>query len=371
MLPWGIVRGGRDLTQRVAFGLALLGITQTGCATVAPPPPPTPQAVAQQSLEQGRAFIARGEMAAAVTALREALRREPDLTEARSSLGLALYGMGDLDAAVEELRAALHRQPEAVSARLTLATVLVAKQDWAAARIELERILGAHPDLFQAHFSLGVVRYAQGDLAGASEAYRRVLAGDPQNHDARYSLGLMLKLLHREAEATPEFLAAARGGHARAQYFLGTAYAEGLGVARDLATAITWWFRAAEQGVTQAEEALAQLRQVALGRGRRVPADRRAVEQAFQDYRATLWKDFPGLSASGDDTVGGALLRQGRVSEALPVLIREAGALSEPAERLLETLYEEGVEGRLPAHDPRILAYFDRAAAEGLRAPMH
>ncbi len=251
-------------------------------------PAPTPQARAQAYLEQGQALIARGEMAAAATALREALRREPDLIQARASLGLALYGMGDLDAAVDELRAALRRQPDAVTARLTLATALVAKQDWAAARIELEQILNERPDLRQAHYSLGVVRYAQGDLNGAIDAYRGVLAGDPQNHDARYNLALVLRLVQRDAEAAPEFLAAAQAGHARAQYFAGTAYAGGLGVERDLAVAIMWWFRAAEQGVTQADEALAQLRQVALGRGRRASADRQAVEQAFRDYRIAL-----------------------------------------------------------------------------------
>ena len=349
--------------------LLLLGVAQAGCAGVARPAP-TPQAQAQVYLDQGQALIARGEMAADVTALREALRREPDLIQARSSLGLALYGMGDLDAAVEELRATLRRQPDAFTARLTLASALVAKQDWAAARVELEHVLRARPDLGQAHYGLGVVRYAQGDLAGAIEAFRRVLAGDPHHQDARYNLALMLRLAQRNGEATPEFLAAAQAGHARAQYFAGTAYAAGLGVERDLATAITWWFRAAEQGVPQADEALAQLRQVALGRDRRAPADRANVEQAFRDYRAALWRDFPGLAPDGDDTVGGALLRKGRVSEAVPVLIREAAALSEPADRLLERLWTEGVDGLLPAHDARILGYFDRAAAEGLRSPV-
>jgi hypothetical protein len=52
------------------------------------------------------------------------------------------------------------------------------------------------------------------------------------------------------------------------------------------------------------------------------------------------------------------------------MLIREAWALSQPAQRLLETLYEQGVEGRLPAHDARILAYLKGAAAEGLRPPV-
>ena len=343
--------------------LLLVGIAEAACAT------PTPQARAQAYLAEGQAFIARGEMASAASALRAALRLQPDLVQARSSLGQALYGMGDLDAAVEELRATVRRRPDAVSARLTLATALVAKQDWAAARVELERVLEERPDLLQAYYSLGVARYAQGDRVGAIDAYRRVLARDPQHQDARYNMELVLKLVHRDVEAASEFLTAAQAGHAQAQYFAGTAYAEGFGVERDLVTAITWWFRAAEQGVTQAEEALAQLRQLALGRSRRVSTDRQAVEQAFRDYRAALWRDFPDLVSNGDDTVGGALLRRGRAREAVPVLIREASALSEPAERLLETLYDQGVQGLLPAHDAQIRGYFGRAAAEGLRTP--
>ena len=53
----------------------------------------------------------------------------------------------------------------------------------------------------------------------------------------------------------------------------------------------------------------------------------------------------------------------------MPVLIREAAALSEPAQRMLETLYDQGIEGQLPAHDARILTYLKSAAAEGRSRP--
>ncbi len=350
--------------RRVVVGLALLALAHAGCATGAGP---APDAGARAALERGRALVARGDMAGAASALREALRRDPDAGDARAALGLALYAMGDLDAAVEELRAALARRPDDASARLTLAAALVARRDWAGARRELERLLAAEPDRLQAHYTLGVVRYAEGDVEGAADAFRRVVAGDPESQDARYNLALMLKLLGREADATAEFVIAARAGHARAQYFAGAAYAGGLGVERDLAVAVAWWFRAAEQGVGEAEEALADLRQAALGHGPRAPADGAVAARAFRDYRASLWKEFPGLAADGDDTVGGALLRRGRAREAVPVLIREASALSEPALRLLEALYRDGVEGQVPAHDARILGFLDRADAEGLR----
>jgi tetratricopeptide (TPR) repeat protein len=362
----------------------------TGCATQrlaptppaiasapAPPPSPAPPSVAlvpapdsaRARLDEGRALLGRGEAAAAAVVLREALRLTPDLAEARASLGLALYALGDLDAAVEELRGLLRVRPDAAEARLTLAAALIARQDWPAARAELETALAAQPDLLQAQYTLGVVRYAQGDLAGAIDAYRRVLVREPRAHDARENLALVLKLARRDAEATPEFLAAAEAGLPRAQYFVGAAYATGAGVERDLVAAITWWTRAAEQGVAQADEGLAQLRQTASGRGRRPPAERQAAEQAFGEYRARFWKDYPGLAREGDESLGGALLRTGRAREAVPVLIREAAALSEPALRALETLYEQGIDGQLPAHDARILASLKSAAAEGRARP--
>jgi TPR repeat protein len=240
----------------------------------------------------------------------------------------------------------------------------MARHDWVGARTELDDVLRREPTATQAQMSLAGVRYALGDLDGAIAGYRQVLAREPEHHDARYNLALMLKLARRDAEATAELLPAAQAGIPRAQYFLGTAYAQGIGLERSLSSAVGWWFRAAEQGVAQAEEALAQLRQTALGRGRRSPAERRGAEQAFRDFRAELWGAFPSLARTDDETVGGALLRAGRAAEAVPVLIREALALSEPAQRHLETLYEHG-DGAVPIHDPRILACFRTAAADG------
>ncbi|MER3423703.1 MAG: hypothetical protein C4293_11190 [Nitrospiraceae bacterium] len=52
--------------------------------------------------------------------------------------------------------------------------------------------------------------------------------------------------------------------------------------------------------------------------------------------------------------------------EAIPMLIREASALSEPAQTHLELLYEQGFEERLAPYDKQIFAYFKATAEEGL-----
>jgi TPR repeat protein len=323
----------------------------------------------QTYLDLGRQLIGQGQLAEAASWLREALRLEPGLGAARASLGLALHGMGDTDAAVAELRAAVRQDPELAQARLALAAALMARQEWPAARAELDQIVRLEPDHPQANQSLGVVRYTLGDLPGAIAAYRRALAAEPDHHDARYSLALLLKLAHREAEAATEFLAAARAGVPGAQYFAGAACAAGIGVERDLAQAVDWWFRAAEQGVPQAEDALTELRRVALGHGRRGGPGRDAAAMAFRTFRLGLWRRFPELPRTDDDSVGAALMRQGRAPEAVPVLILEASALGERAQELLVTLYEQGAPDQVPAHDPRILRWLRAAAAEGQVPP--
>jgi Tfp pilus assembly protein PilF len=324
---------------------------------------------AGDALVRGRALLGQGEPAAAAVAFREALAAEPENPEARAALGSALHALGDVEGAIDELRAAAARMPDDVGVRSWLAAALIARQDWAGARTVLEDLVRVRPEHADSYYRLGLVRYAQRDLVGAADAYRRVLALQPDQQDARYNLALMLKLAQREAEATPEFIAAAEAGVGRAQYFAGTACAGGLGVERSLSRAVGWWMRAAEQGVAPAEEALASLRQLALGRSRRPPAERQEAEQAFRDYRAALWAEAPGVVREGDETVGAALLRHGRAAEAVAVLLREAAALDEMAQRQLEAVYEHGVPGAWPAFDPRILAWFQAAATEGLTRP--
>ena len=192
----------------------LLALVVAGCATSSAPAPastvgagpgtaqtdtaPAPEsadpreAQARAQLGLGWTAILRGDMAAATIFLREALRLQPEMIEARERLGQALYGMGDVDGAVEEFRAVLQQRPDRVATRHLLGTALMAKQDWAAARAELEDVVRRDPGLVGVLYSLGFVQYALGDLNGAIETYRRVLVLRPEFPDARYSLAVVL-----------------------------------------------------------------------------------------------------------------------------------------------------------------------------------
>ena len=306
-----------------------------------------------------------------ITQLRETLRLQPDSVRTRVDLGDALYHIGDLEGAIEYYRDAIRRDPQQTEPRVQLATALMVKHEWAAAREELESLVTWQPDLAQAHYALGTVRYTLGDHAGAIEAYRQVLQLRPEFADVHYYLGLVLKLANQDAQATYEFLAAALSGVPKAQYFVGEAYAGGLGVERHLPAAIDWWLLAAEHGVPQAKEALAQLRRTAVFEDKHQPDASRDARQAFADVRKHLWRRFPDVTSERRDaetSIGVALLQQERGEEAIPVLIREASALSEPAQSALETLFDEGAS-QIDPHNSRILAYWKTTAEEGLPRP--
>jgi tetratricopeptide (TPR) repeat protein len=351
---------------------ALAGAVLSGGAFVAVAGDETPPGrdLAHLHYAQGVGLLSAGDLLGARTELREALRLRPDLVQARFSLGTAQYLSGDVDGAIEAYRTVIRLQPDLDHAHLHLGIALMVKHDWPGAQSALEKAVSLKPDSVTAHYNLGLVRYRLGDRRGAIEAYREALRLRPDHADAHYHLGLSLKLGGQDAEATQEFLIAARGGVPEAQYFAGAAYASGLGVERDLPAAIAWWFLAADQEVPQAREALAQLRRMTLTTGKRSAGEARVVQDAFASFRRSLWQQVSDLKARApDESVGVALLRAGRWKEAVPVLLHEASALSEEAQAQLELLYERGLEDRLPPHDSRILEYFKTAAGEGLPYP--
>ena len=305
-----------------------------------------------------------------IQALRATIRLKPEWIEPRLFLGETLFRAGDLDGALSEYTRLVHLRRQEPRAHLGLAKGLIAKQDWPAAQAALKDALREDPTLVEARYLLGAVLYSQGRLRASIDAYRKTLWLKPEFTDAHYRLGLLLKLVDREREAIEEFRLAAQGGVPEAQYVLGQAYRTGRGVAPDLVQAIHWWIRATELGHGQAAAALKQLRRVARARDSRKTSKQAAdILKAFSDYRSSLWQDFPELSPGPEAaSVGLTLLNLGRDAEALPVLIREAWALSESAQARLEEAYEQGTPGGMPAFDHRILRYLEQCAAEDLPA---
>lgn len=96
----------------------------------------------------------------------------------------------------------------------------------------------AVPDAGQADTARGWRAYASGDYEAAIREWRPLAeAGD---YEAAYGVGMAWQIMGRPARAVPWYEQAARAGSADAQVLLGTIYARGTGVPRDLVRAYAW-----------------------------------------------------------------------------------------------------------------------------------
>ncbi|SRR5579885_79565 len=168
------------------------------------------------------------------------------------------------------------------------------------------------------------------DYAGAAALFSQAIAADPKDYSAHFNLGLAYSMLHRDAEAIPEYktVLELHPGLYEAELNLGILLLR----TNDAAGAVSQLQRAAEQKPKEFRP------QFYLGEA--LFANRQFAE-AETAYRAALGLDSG--SAAAQLGLGRAVARQGRRAEA-EALYRKAAAL-DPAERnaLLELgeLYEE------------------------------
>ncbi len=113
---------------------------------------------------------------------------------------------------------------------------------------------------------------------------------------ADFDAGMVAYKAGDYAAALPELQAAAEGGHARAQYALGSMYNEGKGVPSDRALAVEWWQKAALQNHAQAQFALG----VGYSSGSGVAKD-------AESYAPHLWAELEGIAAGARMTVNQVL----------------------------------------------------------------
>jgi Flp pilus assembly protein TadD len=180
---------------------------------------------------------ARGDLPAAVTALRRALALRPDDTETVALLGvylgeaghpreaadllepftrrpqpdldvltargMALAALGRRDDALATFRAARAAYPTSAMVLVNIGTVQLMGGDAQSARRSFEEALQADPGLARAHNSLGVIAAREGRLDEAVERWKRAATLDPTDYQTLFNLGSTLRRLGREAEARP------------------------------------------------------------------------------------------------------------------------------------------------------------------------
>jgi Flp pilus assembly protein TadD len=153
---------------------------------------------ARQLLEEGLAYRDRAQFHAGITRLREAIRLNPELTEAFAEMGGMFYRIGDYDGAAGAFEIALKQQPGMRAALRGAAMVDRQKGDYASAAARLRAVLRHHPDDAEVWMNLGDIAIFRGDEILARKCYTRATEVDPEAtqiiKDARERLTVMAKV---------------------------------------------------------------------------------------------------------------------------------------------------------------------------------
>ncbi len=216
--------------------------------------------------------------------------------------------------------------------------------------------------VWRAQHPSAVAAPATAVAAPEPECAAEALRGDPHCQVALGNLYRSGTGLPRDvAKALHWYRRAAEQGHAAGQYELGVMYESGVGVKGDVPEALVWLGKAGAQGYAPAQNRIGLIYE----RGRGVPAD---IGKAVRWYRQAARQDF----APGQANLGRLYLRglgvprdTGRAAE----LLRRAAAQRDPdALFQLGWMHEKGVGKRRDARQAASL--YRQALADGqLREP--
>jgi tetratricopeptide (TPR) repeat protein len=154
----------------------------------------------------GLAFIKLGRWNDAIEAFSELARRQPDSVEVAYFYALSLYNAGRVPEAEREARRAL-RLDAGTSAAHTLLGIILASRGGsdAEAAESLSQATALDPASFDAHFYLGRVQYALRDYQAAAKALRSAVALNPRHAEARFFLGTALESAGESEAALVEY----------------------------------------------------------------------------------------------------------------------------------------------------------------------
>jgi tetratricopeptide (TPR) repeat protein len=172
-------RGRRGRAAAVALGAALLlgwpGLVRAQSSDT----------LYQEALEARR----KGDFAAAIRLLQEALRLEPKNADALLLLGTVYGFQNRFGEAEATLREALALAPDYADAKLALARVLAWQKRYGEATALTDEVVAKGPPRPDAYELAGRIAYYRGDLDLAGERFRRALDIQPTTLDALVGLG--------------------------------------------------------------------------------------------------------------------------------------------------------------------------------------
>ncbi len=158
-----------------------------------------------------------GAVDSALRSYQEALRLNPNLSEARTALeghyinqGVAQRRSNQLDAAVQSFQQALSYNASSANAHFELGQTLEQQGRLGEAILEYQEAIKQDPDKSAAHMRLANAYAAQGQQENAAKEYQEVLRLNPQDPAAHHGLGVAYNALGKKDEALSSLQQAVR-----------------------------------------------------------------------------------------------------------------------------------------------------------------
>ena len=152
-------------------------------------------------LNLGNALQEVRQFAAAATQYQRAIALQPDFAEARNNLGNALKALNRPDDAIAEYRRAIAIRPEYFEAHYNIGTTLTELGSFAEAGTHLTRAATLQPDRAEVHNNLANALKGQGRTDEEIAHYRRAIDLKPDMAEPHNNLGNALKGQGQLAEA--------------------------------------------------------------------------------------------------------------------------------------------------------------------------
>ncbi|HXI39578.1 MAG TPA: FG-GAP-like repeat-containing protein, partial [Bryobacteraceae bacterium] len=209
----------------------ILKIVETAQATVpASTHGQSTKSEAQQRFDSGLALARQGKNPQAIAAFRDAVKLDPDLTEAHFSLGvlLARQGKPGYAEAMQHFLEVLRLHPNDVDALVNISNLLEEGGDSHAAVATMEKAVALAQGQTELLVMLGQKQDKAGQYPDAADSFRKALQSGRSLPRAQFGLGMALKHLRKFDDAGEAFEAVIRmsPGDALAHFELGSVAGE-------------------------------------------------------------------------------------------------------------------------------------------------
>lgn len=163
------------------------------------PPAQDPEGV--RLVNRGAFFLKQGRPRQALTVLRQAAKRVPELPSAHFNWGLAHVRLGEYELAIPSLQRAVELDSLNGSFSFVLGDALSAEHRYPEAILHYQRAIELEPEKALYRYQLGKSLRATADFAGAIAAFEAALDLEPDFVDALYHRSELLGRSDRAAEA--------------------------------------------------------------------------------------------------------------------------------------------------------------------------